>query len=119
MDILFTPEMELTKARLIIKDDATNTSLSVSEADGIVRSKFDNDFSCNGGGFFAAYFKKPGIKIAGLLSQPYAGGTMLSTFCSPDMVKQHYKAVKYYKESKMGVVVYSTPKNLEILSEQI
>jgi hypothetical protein len=115
----FAPEVELAKAIDLIRNDASNHSYTVSEADGIVRQKFADDDSCNGGGFFAAYFRKPGVKIAGLRSSPFAGGTMLSTFCTPDMVKGHYKDVKYFRDSRMGVVVYSTPKNLEILSEQV
>lgn len=116
---MFLPQVELQKALTAIQNDATGTSMSVMDAESIIMNTFKNDDSLDGGGFFVAYFKKPGIKIKGLGSQPFNGGTMLSTFCSPDRVKGHYKDVKYNKQAKMGVVIYSTPKHLEILSEQV
>lgn len=116
---MFRPEVELEKAITLIKNDAYNTSLSVSQADEHVRNKFANDESLNGGGFLVAYFKKANVKIEGLRSSSFNGGTMLSTFCTPDRVKSHYKDLKYNKQARMGVVIYSTPANLEILSEQV
>lgn len=116
---MFMPGQELAKAMNLIASDASNYSHSVTEADALVSAHFANDDSLGGGGFFVAYFKKPGVKIAGLASTPFRGGTMLTTFCSPDRVKQHYKDVKYFKEARMGVVIYTSPKHLEILSEQV
>ena len=54
---MLKPEVELAKAIDLIRTDASNTSFSVSEADGIIRQNFAGDDSANGGGFFAAYFK--------------------------------------------------------------
>ena len=116
---MFMPAVELNKAMDAIRNDASNTSHSVAQADQLVMTHFANDDSLSGGGFFVAYFKKPGVKIDGLASTPFKGGTMLTTFCSPDRVKKHYKDVKYFKESRMGVVIYTSPKHLEILSEQV
>ena len=115
----FMPHVELTKAIKLIANDASNTSHSVSDADALVKQNFANDDSCQGGGFFVTYFKKPGVKIEGLRSAPFNGGTMLSSFCTPDRVKKLYQAAKYCKTARMGVTIYTTPAHMEILSEQI